>query len=173
MVMAGKLSRRRLLALAGGGAGAATTLALRRTRDVEAHERAVLDEIVGAWAVDVTSTSSPYRGVQMINADGTLTLTMAPSGPSASGGPSRLYATGYGVWQRTGPQDYEFTLQAFSVTDSGAYNGPLTVNGQTHLSDDAQSFAANYTSTALSADGGLVGHNHGTVTGTRVNISNE
>jgi hypothetical protein len=170
--MARKLSRRRMLALAGGSAGA-TALAFGRTGKADAQARPLWDELVGAWAIEVTSTSSPYKGVQMVNGDGTMTLTMAPSGPSASGAPSRLYATGYGVWRRTGQQDYEFSLLAFSVTDQGAYNGPLTVNGQTRLSDDAQSFQASYTSTALSADGGLVGHNHGTVTGTRVSISSE
>ncbi len=171
--MAAKLSRRRMLALAGSGAGAATALALSRAAGAEARDRRLADEIVGAWAVDVTSTSSPYTGVQLINADGTMTLTMAPSGPSASGEPARLYSTGYGVWQRTGQQEYEFSLQAFSIAPSGAYNGPLTVNGRTRLSDDAQSFEANYTSTALSVEGGLVGHNHGTVSGTRVNLSSE
>ena len=171
--MVNTISRRRMLALTAGSAGTATALALSRPRAAEAQGRPLWDELVGAWAIEVTSTSTPYKGVQMINGDGTLTLTMAPSGPSVSGEPPRLYATGYGVWRRTGQQQYEFSLQAFSVTDQGAYNGPLTVNGQTRLSDDTQTFEANYTSTALSADGGLVGHNHGTVSGTRVNVSAE
>src|SRR5579875_174900 len=104
--MGQKLSRRRMLALTAGGAGTATALALGRTSAANAQERPLWDELVGAWAVEVTSTSTPYKGVQMINGDGTLTLTMAPSGPSVSGQPSRLYATGYGVWRRTGQQEY-------------------------------------------------------------------
>jgi hypothetical protein len=153
------------------GAGAAAALSLGRSPVAGAVQTNGVDELVGAWTVDITSTSSPYKGVQIIAADGTLTLTFAPLPPSPSAPPPRLYATGYGVWMRLGLRQYQFTFQAFSVTEQGIYNGMLTVDGQTQLADDLQTFQSSYTSTALDPSGNLVGNNHGTVSGSRIAVN--
>jgi len=124
--------------------------------------------MVGAWTVQISSTSSPYQGVQLVHADGTLALTFAPSGPSASGQPPRLYASGAGAWVQAGDGGYDFTLLAPSITTDGLYQGQVVVNGHARLDDDMQTFEATYSSRSTSAEGGLVGTNRGAITGTRI-----
>jgi hypothetical protein len=156
-------NRRALLGRAALGVGGATALSVGPS----AAKANQVDELVGAWTVEITSTSAPYQGVQNISADGTLMLTFAPSGLPASGEPPRLYATGYGIWTRAGLRDYRFIFKSFSVTEQGHYAGVLTVNGQAHLADDLQAFGGSYTSIALDASGGLVA-NAGALKGTRM-----
>ena len=158
-------SRRRVFGAA-AQAAAAALIAGGNSRRVEAD---TTDAVVGAWTVQITSTSAPYAGVQLNHADGTLELTFAPSGPSASGASPRLYAPGYGMWSKMDEGGYDFTLTALSLTADGLYQGQVVVNGHAQLDATAgQTFAATYTSRSSSADGSLVGNNSGTISGTRV-----
>lgn len=163
-------SRRRMLGSAVGGAAVAAFALGGGGRRAAAQANEV-DGIVGAWVVDITSTSSPYKGVQAVHADGTLALTFPPAGPSASGQPPRLYATGYGVWTKVGAGEYAFSLTALSVTEAGIYQGQVSVDGHAMLSDDLQTLQSTYSSRSTDASGGLVGTNGGTITGARIAVT--
>jgi len=159
-----KTSRRHMLASAAG----ASALALGAGLAPGLAQAGASAGIVGAWTVQVSSTSSPYQGVQIVHGDGTLALALAPSGPSASGQPPRLYAPGAGAWAKALDGGYDFTLAAPSVTTDGLYQGQVVVNGHARLDEAMQTFEATYTSHSTSADGGLVGTNRGAITGTRI-----
>ncbi len=114
--------------------------------------------IVGAWLLTVDEFPEDAPQLSAFHSDGTYHEASADS------------ATGIGSWEATGPTSFNLTfMEVFLSDDEGSF-GTQTIRAAGEVSEDGQSFTAEFT-IELTLEGAPAGeYGPGHVTGTRINV---
>jgi hypothetical protein len=113
--------------------------------------------IVGAWLLTVDEFPEDPPELVAFHADGTYQS-------SADG------TTGLGAWEATGPTSFNLTFIEIFPTDDEGSVGMQTIRAAGEVSEDGQSFTAEFT-IELTLEGAPAGeYGPGHVTGTRINV---
>jgi hypothetical protein len=163
---AGSTSLRRLiigcsaaaLLLAGGALASSTTVqATTPPTEPPAEVPATVHPFVGAWIYTVDGFPESFTNLLAIDADGTWV------NPGAGG------AISIGSWEATGPDSFSLTFHSLSLAEDGSVV-ILTIRSTGEVSEDGQSWTADYTA-ELTGEGLPPGeYGVGTATGTRINV---
>jgi hypothetical protein len=112
---------------------------------------------VGAWIYTVDGFPEAFTVLLAIDADGTW-IDTSPDG-----------STSIGSWEATGPNSFSLTFHSLSLTEDGSV-AFLTIRSTGEVSEDGQSWTAEYTA-ELTGEGLPPGeHGPGSATGTRINV---
>jgi hypothetical protein len=159
---AGSTSLRRLIIGCSAAAvllvgGLASSTAVQATTP-PTEEPAEGHPIVGAWLLTVEEFPEEPPQLIAFHADGTFQET------SADG------TTGIGSWEATGPSSINLTfIEMFLIDDEGSA-GMQTIRAAGEVSEDGQSFTAEFT-IQFTGEGDFPGEfGPGHVTGTRINV---
>ena len=118
--------------------------------------------IVGSWVLKVDGFPEAFTELVAVQADGTLIDTNAAG------------SIGIGSWEATGPNSFNLTFNSLSLIGStDRVEGSLamgTIRASGEVSEDGQSFTAEFT-LELTGEGTPPGEfGPGSVTGTRINV---
>jgi hypothetical protein len=142
--------------LLAGGTLASSTAVQATTPPTE--EPAEGDPIVGAWLLTVDEFPDDPPQLVAVHADGTFHAVDADG------------VTGIGSWEATGPSSFNLTFIAQFATDDVGSVWMQTIRAAGEVSEDGQSFTAEFTVeyTGEGAPAGEYGPGH--VTATRINV---
>jgi hypothetical protein len=147
------------LLLAGGAlAGSTAVQATTPPTEPSAEAPAEVHPAVGAWLLTVEEFPEDPPQLIAFHADGIYQEA------SADG------TTGIGTWEATGPNSINLTFVEMFPTDDEGSAGMQTIRAAGEVSEDGQSFTAEFTIefTGEGAPTGEFGPGH--VTGTRINV---
>jgi hypothetical protein len=112
---------------------------------------------VGAWIYTVDGFPESFTNLLAIDADGTWIDQIADG------------AASIGSWEATGPDSFSLTFHQLSLAEDGSV-AVLTIRGAGEVSEDGQSWTADYTA-ELTGEGLPPGeYGVGSATGTRINV---
>jgi hypothetical protein len=112
---------------------------------------------VGAWIYTVDGFPEAFTVLADVDADGTW-LDTGAEGPSS-----------IGSWEATGPDSFSLTFHSLSLTEDGSV-AIFTIRATGEVSEDGQSWTAEYTA-ELEGEGLPPGeYGPGTATATRINV---
>ena len=112
---------------------------------------------VGAWIYTVDGFPDAFTVLADVDADGTW-LDTGAEGPSS-----------IGSWEATGPDSFSLTFHSLSLTEDGSVV-LFTIRAIGEVSEDGQSWTAEYTA-ELGGEGAPLGeYGPGTATATRINV---
>ena len=141
-----------------GGLGVSTAV---QATTPPTEEPAESHPFVGAWIFTVDGFPEEFTELMAIHADGTLQETATDG------------TTGIGSWEATGPDSFNLTFNSLSLTGDGSIEGSFamgTIRAAGEVSEDGQSFTAEFT-LELTGEGAPAGEfGPGSVTGTRINV---
>lgn len=101
--------------------------------------------IVGSWLALLTGTGAAFA--EVFGADGSVVIGFQPteSGDPIAGADGITYlGPGVGVWEPTGPHSVAITVIQTLSDSTGATLGTLTIDDYLDLSDDGQTFVADW-----------------------------
>jgi hypothetical protein len=101
--------------------------------------------IVGSWLGMLTGTGAAFA--EVFGADGTVVIGFQPTetGDPIAGADGVTYlGPGVGVWEATGPHSVAITVIQALSDSTGATLGTLTIDDYLDLSDDGQTFVADW-----------------------------
>ena len=138
-----------------GGALASSTAVQATTPPTE--EPTEGHPIVGTWIYTVDGFPEAFTVLVDIDADGTWHDFRPPG------------TTSIGSWEATGPNSFNLTFHSLSLTEDGSI-AILTIRASGEVSEDGQSWTADYTA-ELTGEGPSPGeYGVGSATGTRINV---
>ena len=143
--------------LLGGGALASST-AVQATTPLPSSAPTEVPSIVGAWLLTVEEFPDDPPTLVAFHADGTYQQANADG------------TTGIGSWEATGPNSFNLTfVEIFPIDDEGS-TGMQTIRAAGEVSEDGQTFTAEF-SIEFAGEGAPTGeYGPGHVTGTRINV---
>jgi hypothetical protein len=113
---------------------------------------------VGAWIYHVDGFPEEFTSLAAIHADGTMQDT-SPDG-----------TTSIGSWEATGPDSFNLTFNWVYLTDDEGSFAMSTIRASGEVSEDGQSWTAEYT-LELTGEGAPPGeYGPGSATATRINV---
>jgi len=150
------------LSLVGGAIGVSAVASGSTDTTVASDAAAEVHPFVGSWIFTVDGFPKEFTELMAIHADGTLQET-------ASDG-----TTSIGSWEATGADSFNLTFISLSLTGStDRLEGSLatgTIRSAGEVSEDGQSFTADFT-LELTGEGAPAGEfGPGSVTGTRIDV---
>jgi hypothetical protein len=145
------------LSLVGGVIGTSAVASGSTDTTVPSDAATEVHPAVGAWIFTVDGFPEEFTELMTVHADGT--LEEASTDPTSA----------MGSWEATGPNSFNLTFNDLSLTEEGSLLiGTIRASGE--VSEDGQSFTAEFT-LELTGEGAPTGENGpGSVTGTRINV---